>query len=194
MNCEAMFCHLNMYSNSGKLWSKGSSNFNIAKNSFIYAFTAIKITTAILNTYAENVFYFKVCGCGKTQRNFVCSDIYPTLSFHVQLHWCKKGPYYRYLFDVLGPYLYFRVLIFSVLASFTRRMSIQSACIQQWVNLIYLWWVISCTVIIHNVVKWCFTRYTVNRCFGSLFWLLGVLIGYLFHKKFVPISKLGGPY
>jgi len=96
MNCEAMFCHLNMYSNSGKLWSKGSSNFNIAKNSFIYAFTAIKITTAILNTYAENVFYFKVCGCGKTQRNFVCSDIYPTLSFHVQLHWCKKGPYYRY--------------------------------------------------------------------------------------------------
>ena len=32
----------------------------------------------------------------------------------------------------MGPYLYFRVLIFTVLASFTQRMSIQSACIQQW--------------------------------------------------------------
>ena len=31
----------------------------------------------------------------------------------------------------LGPYLYFRVLIFTFLASFTQRMSIQSACIQQ---------------------------------------------------------------
>ena len=38
----------------------------------------------------------------------------------------------------------------------------------------------------------------INRCFGSLFWLLGVPIGSLFHKKlgpyWVPISKLGGPY
>ena len=32
----------------------------------------------------------------------------------------------------MGPYLYFRVLIFTVLASLTQRMSIQSACIQQW--------------------------------------------------------------
>ena len=32
----------------------------------------------------------------------------------------------------MGPYLYFRVLIFTFLASFTQRMSIQSACIQQW--------------------------------------------------------------
>ena len=32
----------------------------------------------------------------------------------------------------MGPYLYFRVLIFTVLASFTQGMSIQSACIQQW--------------------------------------------------------------
>ena len=34
-------------------------------------------------------------------------------------------------------------------------------------------------------------------CFGSLFWLLEVLIGSLFHEKLgpclVPISKLGGP-
>ena len=38
----------------------------------------------------------------------------------------------------------------------------------------------------------------INRCFGSLFWLLGVPIGSLFYKKlgpyWVPISKLGGPY
>ena len=38
----------------------------------------------------------------------------------------------------------------------------------------------------------------INRCFGSLFWQLGVPIGSLFHKKlgpyWVPISKLGGPY
>ena len=52
---------MKMYSNSGKLWSKGSSNFNIAKNLFIYAFTAIKITTAILNTYAENVSSISRC-------------------------------------------------------------------------------------------------------------------------------------
>ena len=32
----------------------------------------------------------------------------------------------------MGLYLYFRVLIFTFLASFTQRMSIQSACIQQW--------------------------------------------------------------
>ena len=38
----------------------------------------------------------------------------------------------------MGPYLYFRVLIFTFLASFTQRMSIQSACIQQQVNLICL--------------------------------------------------------
>ena len=30
------------------------------------------------------------------------------------------------LFGILGPYLYFRVLIFAFLASFTQRMSIQS--------------------------------------------------------------------
>ena len=48
------------------------------------------------------------------------------------------GPFWRFG-SLLGPYLYFRVPIFSVLASFTRRKSIQSACIQQWVNLICVW-------------------------------------------------------
>merc|ERR1719209_1091505 len=32
----------------------------------------------------------------------------------------------------MGPYLYFRVLIFTFLASFMQKMSIQYACIQQW--------------------------------------------------------------
>ena len=36
----------------------------------------------------------------------------------------------------MGPYLYFRVLIFTFLASFTQRMSIQSACIQLWFKLL----------------------------------------------------------
>ena len=54
-----------------------------------------------------------------------------------QQHCPKKGPYFKDLvlnkdlFGILGPYLYFRVLIFTILASFTQRMSIQSACIQQ---------------------------------------------------------------
>ena len=38
----------------------------------------------------------------------------------------------------------------------------------------------------------------INRRFGSLFWLLRVPIGSLFHDKlgpyWVPISKHGGPY
>ena len=38
----------------------------------------------------------------------------------------------------------------------------------------------------------------IHRCFGSLFWLLGVLIRSLFHKKrgpyWVLIPKVGGPY
>ena len=42
---------------------------------------------------------------------------------------------------LFGSHLFFRVPIFSDLASFTRRMSIQSACVQQWVKLIRLWWV-----------------------------------------------------
>ena len=46
----------------------------------------------------------------------------------------QKGPYFKDLvlnkdlFGILGPYLYFRVLIFTILVSFTQRMSIQSAC------------------------------------------------------------------
>ena len=35
------------------------------------------------------------------------------------------------LFGILGPCSYIRVLILTILVSFTQRMSIQSACIQQ---------------------------------------------------------------
>ena len=77
--------------------------------------------------------------------------------WHEQTNWptalFQKGPYYRDLFGVLGPYwvsIYISGSLFSFFsASFTRRMSIQSACIQQWVILICLWWVMTCTVIIH---------------------------------------------
>ena len=56
-------------------------------------------------------------------------------------------------------------------------------------------------------MKWCFTRWQycqiliftyayalnfINRCFGSLFWLLGVPIGSLFHKKMGPYLKAWG--
>ncbi len=109
---------------------------------------------------------------------------------------------------LLGPYLYFRVPIFSVLAPFTRRMSIQSATafIQQWVNLIRLWWVLHCyytymylqeLVQGYTVGKFWFFSYAyalnfINHCFGSLFWLLGVPIGSLFHKKLGPFFKAWG--
>ena len=42
----------------------------------------------------------------------------------------KNGPYFRDLFDFLGPYLFFRIPIFSIVSKFTQRVSIQSAYIQ----------------------------------------------------------------
>ena len=38
----------------------------------------------------------------------------------------------------------------------------------------------------------CFALIFIHRCFGSLFWLLGVLIGSLFHKKIGPYLKAWG--
>ena len=128
------------------------------------------------------------------------------------MHCSPKGPYFRdrvpigTFFTFLGPYLYFRVPIFSVLAKFTQRMSIQSSCTQQWLNLMskflhyycLLWryasHVDSRVLIFTSAYALNFT----NCRFGSLFWLPRVPIGSLFHKKlgpyWVPISKLGGPY
>ena len=71
---------------------------------------------------------------------------------HLAFALFRKGSLFWGLFwpfwALLGPYLYFRVPIFSVLAKIMERMSIQSSCAQQWVNLICLWWVNSCTIII----------------------------------------------
>ena len=72
-------------------------------------------------------------------------DIHATARKRVPI--MGPGPY-RNLFDILGPYLNFRVPIFSVLAKFTQRLSIQSSYTQQWVNLICLWWVDYCTIIV----------------------------------------------
>ena len=71
----------------------------------------------------------------------VWTNIHPSSSLNKNshlsddIHCDKKGPFLRFG-SLLGPYINFRVPIFSVLATFTRRMSIQSACIQQWVNLV----------------------------------------------------------
>ena len=48
----------------------------------------------------------------------------------------------------IGFLYYHRIPIFIVLAKFMWRMSIQSVCTQQWVNLIWLCWVNSCTMIV----------------------------------------------
>ena len=58
-----------------------------------------------------------------------------------------------------------------------RRMSIQSACIQKLVILI-------CKQIL--IFTYAYALNFINRRFGSLFWLLGVPIGSLFHKKLGP--------
>ena len=47
---------------------------------------------------------------------------------------------YRNLFDILGPYLFFRVSIFSVLDKFTRRTSIQSVIYMYTAMMISFWY------------------------------------------------------
>ena len=56
-------------------------------------------------------------------------SIFHTLALYLKGSLLKGPGTHRDLFGVLGPYLYFRFPIFSVWASFTLRMSIQSACI-----------------------------------------------------------------
>ena len=55
---------------------------------------------------------------------------------------------------------------------------------------LHCWQILICT--------YAYALIFIHRRLGSLFWLLGVLIGSLFHKKMGPywvlISKLGGPY
>ena len=124
---------------------------------------------------------------------------------HLAFALFRKGSLFWGLFwpfwALLGPYLYFRVPIFSVLARLTQKMSIQSVWMQQWVNL-------SCAVLKNHLLLemvstfvgtgsvlsgWLILIFTsscasdfVNHPFGSLFWLPKVPIGSLFHKKLGP--------
>ena len=72
------------------------------------------------------------------------------------------------LFGILGPYLYFRVLIFTILASFTQRMSIFAGIGSG----LHCWQIL--------IFTYAYALIFIHRRFGSLFWLLGVLIGSLF--------------
>ena len=83
----------------------------------------------------------------------------------------------------MGPYLYFRVLIFTFLASFTQRMSIQSACIQQWFRF---------KLLANFDFFLCLRINFHTSSFWVLILLLGVLIESLFHKKMGPYLKAWG--
>ena len=109
-----------------------------------------------------------------------------------QYHCPQKGPYfqdlvlYKDLFDILGPYLFFRVLIFAVLASFMQRMSILSASIQQWFRFKLL-----ANFDFHLCLR--FDFHTLS------FWVLilaalGPYWVLISQKKWVLISKIGGLY
>ena len=85
-------------------------------------------------------------------------------------------------------------------------MSIQSACIQHeltwfvcnnFLHCYYTYMYLQELVQGYTVGKFWFFSYAyalnfINHCFGSLFWLLGVPIGSLFHKKLGPYFKAWG--
>ena len=135
---------------------------------------------------------------------FQMAKIIMSIKIKANMHCSPKGPY-RDLIDCLGPYLFFKVPIFKVLAKFTWRMSIQSAITQQWVNLIWAvlnhnlllervstfagtgsvlhcWWIL--------VVTSAYSLNFTNHCFGSLFWLPRVPIGSLFQEKWGPYLSM----
>ena len=111
------------------------------------------------------------------------------------LHCLLKGSYFKdlvlnkELFGILGPYLYFRVLIFTVLA-YSRKECQFSLPVYNNGSGLNCWQILIFTYV--------YALIFIHRRFGSLFWLLQVLIGSLFHKKMGPywvlISKLGGLY
>ena len=104
------------------------------------------------------------------------------------------GPY-RDLFGVLGPYwisIYISRSLFSVFWLHSREEClIQSTCIQQWVILICLWWVMTCTVIIHICCEVMLHTLAILPNFD--FYLC---LRVKFHKSlfWVPILAAGGPY
>ena len=100
----------------------------------------------ILNSMYANRDFFKT---PHIQIWFLGKDLvfkYESLSTFIcpWMHCLQKGPYFKDLllnkdlFGILGPYLYFRVLIFSILGSFTQRMSIQSHICRHWFRLTLL--------------------------------------------------------
>ena len=178
----------------------------------ILALTVLVLITALAHVY-QNIWYvgsniLAVCFMGLSSGKVlsVLKVLVDTLHHPlVNRIWTipgqcgQKGPYFRDRVPMgtfltfwvpVGPYLYCRVTIFSVLAKFMQRMSIKSACTQQWMNLVCLWWVNSCTIIVcrywfcvkllanHDFTV-SYALNFINLCFGSLFWL-PVPIGSLF--------------
>ena len=102
---------------------------------------------------------------------FRASNKFKILDQITEMNCPQKGPYYRDrayrdLFGVSGPYLYFRVPIFSV------------------------WFRVTLLAIFD--FSYAYTSNFINHIFGSIFWLLGVPIGSLFHKKLGPYFKAWG--
>ena len=109
--------------------------------------------------------------------------------------WFRDPSPYRDLFGFLGPYwvsIYISGSLFSVFWLHSREEClIQSTCIQQWVILICLWWVMTCTVIIHICCE--VMLHTLALLPNFDFYLC---LRVKFHKSlfWVPILAAGGPY
>ena len=102
-----------------------------------------------------------------------------------------EGPFFWLCRSLLGPYLYFKVPIFNVSAKFTRRMSIQSACTQQWVNLI-------CAVLNHNLLLKMVSIFigtvSVLHCWQFFVFYSAYALNFINPSFGVPILAAEGPY
>ena len=103
------------------------------------------------------------------------------LSWHHLDNWQSSDFSVWHFGSLLGPHLYFRVLIFTILVSFTQRMSIQSACIH---------------ICRHRFRFTLLANFDFDLCLRinfhtSSFW---VLILAAWGPYWVLISKLGGLY
>ena len=115
------------------------------------------------------------------------------------MHCLQKSPYFKDLvlnkdlFGILGPYwvlIYIPGSLFSLYWVHSRK-ECQFSLIFAGIGSS-----LQCQQIL--ILTYAYALIFIHRCFGSLFWLLGVLVGSLFHQKMGPywvlISKLGGPY
>ena len=111
----------------------------------------------------------------------------------------QKGPYFKDLvlnkdlFGILGPYwvlIYISGSLFSLFWLHSRKECQFSLHVYNNGSGLNCWQIL--------IFTYAYALIFIHRRFGSLFWLLGVLIGSLFHKKMGPywvlISKLGGLY